>query len=102
MGSSGQRRSAGAIVGCVAAMVAGVLALPAAATDAFPTTDDHSTAIAVGRWFASGVTAAQVDSLLSTKGARLTQVRVQDPATPTFAVTMVSNSGAYAVPNSWW
>jgi len=89
-------------IAAAAAVITGTLALPAAATDAFPTTDDHSTTIAVKQWFLSGQTAAQVDAALAAHGARLTQVRVQDPATPTFTVSMVANTGAYAVANSLW
>jgi len=76
------------------------LALPASATDAFPTTDDHSTTIATAWWWYYGVTATQVATLTNQNHARLTQIRVDDPSVPTFDVTMVANSGAYA--SGWW
>lgn len=74
--------------------------LPASATQAFPTTDDHATTIATPDWWYYGETAAQVGSLLNQNHARLTQIRVDDPTVPTFDVTMVANSGAYA--SGWW
>jgi hypothetical protein len=81
------------------------LTLQANATTAYPNTDDHSTEIATGRWWYFGVSGAQVNSALNTNHARLTQVRVMDPngagpGQPTFAVTMISNSGAYG--SAWW
>jgi Beta-lactamase enzyme family/Bacterial tandem repeat domain 1 len=82
----------------IAALVIG--ALPAAATDAFPTTNDQATTIAVARWWYTGVTAAQVGALIDKNGARLTEVRVEDPSVPTFAVSMVQNTGAYG--SAWW
>src|SRR5258708_28915877 len=89
------------LVGCVVscALVFAVV-LPASATDAFPATDDHSTTIATPWWWYYGVTSAQVASLVSRNHARLTQIRVDDPSVPTFDVTMVANSGAYA--SGWW
>jgi hypothetical protein len=76
------------------------LALPASATTAFPTTDDHSTTIATPAWWYYNETAAQVSALVSQNHARLTQVRVDNPSVPTFDVTMVADSGAYA--SGWW
>jgi hypothetical protein len=73
---------------------------PARATDAFPGTDDHSTTTATSWWWYYGQTARQVGDLVSQHNARLTQVRVEDPSVPTFAVTMVANTGDYA--SSWW
>src|SRR6266568_3860564 len=43
---------------------------------------------------------AQVGDLVSQHHARLTQIRVEDPSVPTFAVTMVADAGDYA--SSWW
>jgi Beta-lactamase enzyme family/Polyglycine hydrolase-like, structural repeat len=77
--------------------------MPAGATNAFPTTDDHSTEIATGWWWYYGETASQVGTLLNQHGARPTQIRVMNPtgpSGPTFAVTMVANTGAYA--SGWW
>ena len=72
----------------------------ASATQANPSTNDQSTSINTAWWAYAGVTAAQVTSLLSTNNARLTQIRVENPNVPTFDVTMVSNTGAYA--SGWW
>jgi hypothetical protein len=89
------------LIACAAAVaLIFSLALPASATNAFPTTDDHSTEIATPSWWYYGQTAAQVSALVNKNHARLTQIRVMDPAAPTFAVTMVANSGAYA--SGWW
>jgi hypothetical protein len=74
---------------------------PAAdATDAFPYTNDQATTISVPRWFYWGQTEAQVNALCKQHNARLTQVRIDDPNVPTFTVTMVENTGAYA--SGWW
>lgn len=96
------RRAVGRVLlGCaVSCALVFALVLPASATDAFPTTDDHSTTIATPWWWYYGVTSAQVASLVSKNHARLTQIRVDDPSVPTFDVTMVANSGAYA--SGWW
>ena len=71
-----------------------------AAPDAFPGTDDHSTTTATAWWWYYGKTAQQVGDLASQHNARLTQIRVEDPSVPTFAVTMVANAGDYS--SSWW
>lgn len=76
------------------------MAVPAGATDAFPTTNDQSTTIATARWFYYGETASQVGALAAQHDARITEIRVMNPSVPTFAVTMVANSGAYA--SGWW
>jgi hypothetical protein len=73
---------------------------PAGATDAFPGTDDHSTTTATAWWWYFGKTAQQVGDLAAQHDARLTQVRVEDASIPTFAVTMVANTGDYA--SAWW
>jgi hypothetical protein len=100
--NSGIRRAAvRVLVGCIAAFALAIsLAMPAGATDAFPTTNDHSTQTATGWWWYYGQTAAQVGALVNQNNARLTQVRVEDPNVPTFAVTMVANSGDYG--SGWW
>ena len=86
---------------CAVAVTALILvALPAAATDAFPTTNDQSTTIAVAHPWYHAVTGSQVATLVDRLGTRLTQIRVEDPSVPTFAVTMVQNSGAYG--SAWW
>jgi hypothetical protein len=76
------------------------MAVPAGATDAFPTTNDQSTTIATARWFYYGETASQVSALATHHDARITEIRVMNPSVPTFAVTMVANTGAYA--SGWW
>jgi hypothetical protein len=86
---------------CLALVV--TFGLPAGATNAFPTTDDHSTEIATAWWWYYGETGGQVSTLVNAHHARLTQIRVMNPtgpSGPTFAVTMVANSGAYA--SGWW
>jgi hypothetical protein len=89
------------LTACAVAITALILAaLPAAATDAFPTTNDQSTTIAVAHPWYHGVTGSQVGSLVNRLGTRLTEIRVEDPSVPTFAVTMVQNTGAYG--SGWW
>jgi hypothetical protein len=56
--------------------------------------------IAVKRWFYGGQTAEQITALLGENQARLTQIRVEDPSVPTFAVAMIENIGEYA--SAWW
>lgn len=70
------------------------------ATDAYPKTNDQSTTIAVARWWYIGQTADQITTLLNTNNARITHLRVEDPTVPTFAVTMVQNTGDYS--SAWW
>lgn len=65
-----------------------------------PGQDDRLSTVQGGWWTYTGVTASQVNSLLQANGARPTNIRVDDPATPTFTVTMVADSGAYAS-SSW-
>jgi hypothetical protein len=81
---------------CVLVMVPGA----AYATQANPSTNDQSTTINTGWWAYGNVTATQLGSFLSTNGARLTTLRVDNPSTPTFDATMVANSGPYA--SGWW
>ena len=87
-----------AVLSCVVSVT--LAAGSAGATQANPSTNDQSTTINTAWWTYAGVTASQVGSLLTTNQARLTQVRVEDPNTPTFDVTMVANSGPYA--SGWW
>jgi hypothetical protein len=54
----------------------------------------------IPRWFYYGQTANQVGQLTSQYNARLTEVRVEDPSVPTFAVTMVENTGDFS--SGWW
>lgn len=69
-------------------------------TDAFPNTNDEAVTIAVSRWWFFGQTGDQITALVNQFNARLTQIRVENPAIPTFTVTMVANTGAYS--SSWW
>jgi serine/threonine protein kinase len=62
--------------------------------------NDQSTTIATGRWWSYGLTASQVGALIGQHNARPTQIRVMDPSVPTFAVTMVADTGAYG--SAWW
>jgi beta-lactamase family protein len=89
------------ILGCLVAvaLLTGFVQ-SARATDAFPGTDDHSTTTGTAWWWYYGKTAQQVGDLVSQHNARLTQIRVEDPSVPTFAVTMVANAGDYS--SSWW
>ena len=91
----------GVLFGAAATLIL-TMAAPAGATQAFPTTNDQSTTIGTAWWAYVNVTPAQVSSLLSTNSARLTEIRVENPTAPTFDVTMVSNSGAYASGWYWW
>jgi hypothetical protein len=94
----------GVLRALAACMLVGLAVLelsPAArATDAFPTTNDQATNLGVARWFYWGQTADQVGALANQNNARLTDVRVEDPSVPTFAVTMVGNTGPYG--SAWW
>jgi hypothetical protein len=87
-----------AALACMVSMT--LVAGSASATQANPSTNDQSTTINTAWWAYGGVTASQVGSLLTTNQARLTQIRVENPNTPTFDVTMVANSGPYA--SGWW
>jgi len=89
------------LTACAVAITALILAaLPAVATDAFPYTNDQATTIGVARWWYHGVTGGTVTALINQNGARLTEIRVEDPSVPTFDVTMVQNTGAYG--SGWW
>ncbi|MBN8487386.1 MAG: serine hydrolase [Burkholderiales bacterium] len=76
----------------------------AEALDPNANTDDHSVNVPTSWWTYTNQTAAQVSSLLSSKGARLVGLDVYGivSGTPRFTVRMVRNSGAYAVPGWWW
>lgn len=72
--------------------------------DANASTDDHSVNVPTGWWTYTNVTAAQIGTYLNQNGARLTDLEVYSVTNgePRFAVRMVPNSGAYAVPGWWW
>jgi hypothetical protein len=63
--------------------------------------DDRQKATPADWWTYTGVTASQVNSLLSANQARLTDIQVDSATGPTFTVVMVRNSGSYAS-GSWW
>ena len=55
---------------------------------------------APARWFYYGVTAAKLSSVINQNNARITKLRVVDPKVPTFAASLVQNTGSFAT--SWW
>lgn len=69
-------------------------------TDAYPYTNDQAVNIGTPRYWYFGQTANQVKNLVDSLQTRLTQIRVEDSSVPTFAVSMVHNSGAYG--SAWW
>lgn len=72
------------------------------ALDATAATDDKSITVPTASWWYTGVTPAFIGDRLTALGARLTNLEV-DPSDPSkFTVTMVKNSGAYAVSGWWW
>lgn len=89
-----------ALVMVLAICVAG-LAAPAAVADTTALTDDTSVAVPTSWWTYTNATVADVNSRLSANGARLTDVERYD-STGRLTVTMVRNSGSYAVPGWWW
>lgn len=72
--------------------------------DTSAATTDLSINVPTGWWFYTGITEAQVNSLLATNGARLTDIEVQSVSAgvPRFTVRMVRNSGSYAAVGGWW
>lgn len=85
----------------IAPVVLGVSAHPASADDATISTNDSSVRAATAWWWYYGVTPAQIASELNTHHARLTQMRVEDPAAGTYSVVMVANTGPYKSAY-WW
>ncbi|MBK9387620.1 MAG: serine hydrolase [Planctomycetes bacterium] len=77
----------------------GLLALPAVA--AAQVEDDRENDTPTGTYWNRGVTEAQINTLVG-QGWRLTNIAI-DSTSPsyTFTVTMVPNSGAYAI-STWW
>jgi hypothetical protein len=61
--------------------------------------DDRQLTSVASWWTYNGVTATQVNALLSANGARLTDIQVES-STPTFSVVMVKNTGDYS--SAWW
>ena len=62
-------------------------------------TEDFNDSTPTAWWVYTGQTPAQVSNLLTTLGARIVDISV-DSISPTFTVTLVQNSGAYA--KAWW
>lgn len=83
-----------------AAALLAIAVTPSSATNAYPTTNDQSTTIRVARYVLSGVSAPDLSTDITNLNARITQLRVVNPNTPTFAATLVKNTGAYA--SGWW
>jgi hypothetical protein len=74
---------------------------PAAADDPTAATNDTSVRPGTAWWWYHGVTPSTLNSLVATNHARLTQVKVENPASgPTFSAVMVANSGRYS--SAWW
>lgn len=64
--------------------------------------DDRLSTSRTDWWTYTGITASQVNSLLSSNNARLTGIQVDSASNPvTFTVSMVANAGAYLA-RSWW
>ena len=74
------------------------------ALDTNSLTSDQSINVPTAWWLYTGQTAAQISSLLSSKGARLTELQFESISNgePRFAARMVKNSGAYAATGGWW
>lgn len=98
---SGARRALGLVVVVLSTTVALAGGPSRVSADAVSLTGDESVKAPTGWWAYSGVSVAQVKSLLAQKGARLTDVEIYD-STPKFTVTMVRNAGSYAAPGGWW
>jgi hypothetical protein len=72
------------------------------ALDATAATDDKSITVPTASYWYTGVTPAFIADRLSALGTRLTNLEVDPSDTSKFTVTMVKNSGAYAVSGWWW
>lgn len=62
-------------------------------------TEDFDDSTPTAWWVYAGQTPAQVGNLITTLGARIVDISV-DSIAPTFTVTLVQDSGAYA--KAWW
>jgi beta-lactamase class A len=85
----------------VAGLLAGTAAL---ALDTTSLTNDQAINTPVAWWTYTNQTPAQVSSLLSSLGARITELKVESLVSgePRLAVRLVKNSGAYAAGGGWW
>jgi hypothetical protein len=95
--SSARRRLCALVIALVTPLA---LAVPARADDPTAATNDTSVRAATSFWWYHDVTAAQINTAVSANNARITEIDVQDPTTPTFTVSMVANTGPYA--SGWW
>jgi hypothetical protein len=97
---SGSRRRPALIGLCVAA----VFLVPAAQASADTTanTDDANISTPTGWWSYTNVSADQITSYIRANNARLTDIEPYNGSATRWTVTMVQNTGAYAVPSWWW
>ena len=65
-----------------------------------PVADIEARSVPPASWFFVGLTTAQITSHIREKNARITVLRIEDPTVPTFAVSLVENTGDFAT--SWW
>ncbi|MDP9402038.1 MAG: serine hydrolase [Actinomycetota bacterium] len=65
-------------------------------------TDDSSVGVPTSAYVYTGVSEATISSLNTSLGTRISDIEVYDAAANTFTVSLVRNSGAYAVPGWWW
>jgi hypothetical protein len=88
----------------IALCAAAALLLPAAqaAADTNANTDDANVSVPTGWWSYSNVTTDQIGSYIRANNARLTDIEPYNTSATRWTVTMVKNSGAYAVPGWWW
>jgi len=78
----------------------GKLPFFARAADQDPTVNDEGVTVNVARWFYWGQTAGGLSGILNKDNARFNKLRVEDPNVPTFAASMVENTGVYGT--AWW
>jgi beta-lactamase class A len=78
--------------------------IDALALDTNSLTNDQAINTPTAWWTYTNQTAAQLDSLITSLGARITELKVESISSgaPRFAVRMVRNSGAYAATGGWW
>src|SRR5262245_60748017 len=65
-------------------------------------TDDKSVTTPTAAWVYTGVSAAFIAQQINALGARLTNLEVDPADSSKFTVTLVHNSGVYAVSGWWW
>jgi hypothetical protein len=83
-------------------VLTGVLMPSTVRADPNALTDDKSLSVPSAYWGYTNVSAATIANYLNVNGARLTDIEVYDSTAGRFTVTMVKNSGAYAVSAWWW